>query len=438
MNEHLLKKNRKRFKELNITKWQEAGYTGKGIKIVILGVGEDAHHNGEWLMQSVAKNADIIELDCMHGSWEEALETSIEIEADIICSSLVKGSWPDKLEELSHKLYEKGCIMIDSADNHGKEICRWPALSKYWFVAGSYDEDEKDREGYSNFGAKLDFLMFTNFANKNKKGNYITISHTSGSTQVPSGMVALLKEYYGSSDFGPSEFEEVLKKYSIDLQKEGFDINTGHGLFILPEKLPEKEVEIMNKPCKIIIHHSLTKDGDVVDYDAMKRYHVNKKGWRDIGYHYVIEKVGDSYKIIKGRDEKMIGAHTKGENANSIGICLVGNFDIAPPTKEQLEKLYELLQDIFKRHGMLPIFGHCNFPDPKTGHRKTCPGTKFPMEEVIENMEGNKNVEISEWAKEAHAWVVSEDISDGTRPKDFVTREEMWTMLYRLNKKGAL
>jgi N-acetylmuramoyl-L-alanine amidase len=42
--------------------------------------------------------------------------------------------------------------------------------------------------------------------------------------------------------------------------------------------------------------------------------------------------------------------------------------------------------------------------------------------------------EVSEWAKEAHAWAVERGITDGTRPKDTVTREEVITMLYRALK----
>lgn len=40
--------------------------------------------------------------------------------------------------------------------------------------------------------------------------------------------------------------------------------------------------------------------------------------------------------------------------------------------------------------------------------------------------------EVSPWAKEAWEWVKENGISDGTRPKDVVTREELWTMLYRM------
>lgn len=39
--------------------------------------------------------------------------------------------------------------------------------------------------------------------------------------------------------------------------------------------------------------------------------------------------------------------------------------------------------------------------------------------------------EVSEWAIKARAWVMEKKISDGTRPKDTVTREELWTMLWR-------
>jgi N-acetylmuramoyl-L-alanine amidase len=39
--------------------------------------------------------------------------------------------------------------------------------------------------------------------------------------------------------------------------------------------------------------------------------------------------------------------------------------------------------------------------------------------------------DVSDWAREARDWAVSRNITDGTRPKDTVTREELWTMLYR-------
>ena len=45
-------------------------------------------------------------------------------------------------------------------------------------------------------------------------------------------------------------------------------------------------------PQYIVIHHSLTKDGTVADWEAIRRYHKEINGWSDIGYHYGIERVG--------------------------------------------------------------------------------------------------------------------------------------------------
>lgn len=45
------------------------------------------------------------------------------------------------------------------------------------------------------------------------------------------------------------------------------------------------------------------------------------RGWRDIGYHYVIEDDGS---IVPGRPLDLAGAHARGWNARSIGICYTG------------------------------------------------------------------------------------------------------------------
>jgi hypothetical protein len=94
----------------------------------------------------------------------------------------------------------------------------------------------------------------------------------------------------------------------------------------------------MNRPAWIVIHHSLSPDGVTRDWDAIRRYHVETNGWNDIGYHAGIERVSGVLTTQKGRDDLVIGAHCKeiGMNSISIGICVVGNFDISPPDKETL------------------------------------------------------------------------------------------------------
>ena len=80
----------------------------------------------------------------------------------------------------------------------------------------------------------------------------------------------------------------------------------------------------MRKIDKIIIHCSATKEGRDISTETIRSWHVKGRGWRDIGYHLVIELDG-SLKV--GRPLHKIGAHTLGENEHSIGICYVGGVD---------------------------------------------------------------------------------------------------------------
>lgn len=58
---------------------------------------------------------------------------------------------------------------------------------------------------------------------------------------------------------------------------------------------------------------------------------------------------------------------------------------------------------------------------------------KKPPETAPAPVSGAPVDEVSVWAREARDWAVSRGITDGTRPKDAVTREEVWTMLYRMS-----
>lgn len=74
---------------------------------------------------------------------------------------------------------------------------------------------------------------------------------------------------------------------------------------------------------RIIIHCSATPAGRDVKAETIRQWHLDR-GWRDIGYHIVIELDGS---VHLGRAFTEIGAHTYGYNAGSIGICYVGGTD---------------------------------------------------------------------------------------------------------------
>ena len=59
---------------------------------------------------------------------------------------------------------------------------------------------------------------------------------------------------------------------------------------------------------------------------TIKKWHVDERGWSDIGYHFVIRRNG---LVEAGRDIKLSGAHARQVNGTSVGVCMVGreNFD---------------------------------------------------------------------------------------------------------------
>lgn len=133
------------------------------------------------------------------------------------------------------------------------------------------------------------------------------------------------------------------------------------------------------RPSYIVIHHSLTKDSETVSWDAIRKYHRDTLGWRDIGYHYGIELIGDTYEILVGRLMNEIGAHCKEDamNYKSLGICCIGNFDEMLPPESQWEKCVVLVKSLCDAY-RIPV-SHV------IGHRekatyKSCPGKQWNMD----------------------------------------------------------
>ena len=131
-----------------------------------------------------------------------------------------------------------------------------------------------------------------------------------------------------------------------------------------------------------MLHHSLTRDGQTVGWGAIRRHHVETRGFHEIGYHYGVELVGDHYEVLMGRSElDPAVACPEGEmNARALHVCCVGNFDDASPPSAMLEAVVGLvILPAMVEYGLPPerIIGHRDI-DP-TG---TCPGRHFDLEVV--------------------------------------------------------
>lgn len=128
----------------------------------------------------------------------------------------------------------------------------------------------------------------------------------------------------------------------------------------------------MRKIDKIVVHCS-DSDHDYHDnVESIRKWHVDERGWSDIGYHYIITKDGC---VHKGRDAQITGAHCSVVNKGSLGICLTGKKKFSKEQKESLKMLVRelnFIHDLQNEH----VFPH-NFFD--TG--KTCPN--FDIYEVI-------------------------------------------------------
>jgi len=105
----------------------------------------------------------------------------------------------------------------------------------------------------------------------------------------------------------------------------------------------------MRRITKIIIHHT------GVDTSLEKlRASVQRRGYSDIPYHFVIDTDGTLHAT---RPLTRMGAHCRGHNADSIGIALMGNLDRDPPTEAQIATLTRLIADLRKKYPV-PIYGH--------------------------------------------------------------------------------
>ena len=119
----------------------------------------------------------------------------------------------------------------------------------------------------------------------------------------------------------------------------------------------------------IVIHCSATRSNQNFPVTALIRCHAERFGFT--GYHYYITRDGTTYQT---RHENLIGAHAKGYNQHSLGVCYEGGLDehsIPTDTRTPMQKraLLKLLRRLKKEHPDARIIGHRDLPNV----HKACP-----------------------------------------------------------------
>lgn len=122
----------------------------------------------------------------------------------------------------------------------------------------------------------------------------------------------------------------------------------------------------MRRITHIVIHHSASPR--YVATETIRKWH-EALGWSDIGYHIVIEERGS---VVLGRSFNLPGAHVKGHNSNTIGICVTGNNTIRDQkwNESQIESLKSTIEMLQLHYPKAKVLGHRDMPDTAT----ECPG----------------------------------------------------------------
>ena len=142
----------------------------------------------------------------------------------------------------------------------------------------------------------------------------------------------------------------------------------------------------MRKINLIVIHCSATREDRTLTPDDLEISH-RRRGFNGIGYHYYIRKDGT---VILTRELERIGAHVRGFNRESIGVCYEGGLNCRgcpadTRTPEQRASLHLLVHQLLER-----------FPGSRVcGHRDLSP-----------DLNGNGEIEPEEWVKACPCFAV--------------------------------
>src|SRR5699024_542187 len=209
-----------------------------------------------------------------------------------------------------------------------------------------------------------------------------------------------------------------------------------------------------------VVHHtagsnSYTKAQSRGIVKSAQAYHMQGRGWCDIGYNFLVDKYGQVFegraggvtksgKIIK---QNVRGAHAGGfqVNTNTMGVSLIGSFGKSKHTKAMRKSLLQLISWRFQQNKLLAkgkiTVGGISL-QRISGHRDVV-DTACPGKQVYDWLSANgglrdrvRDVLESSIFENEIAWLVDNGISsrfgDGTfRPRTNVSREAVAAFLYR-------
>ena len=142
----------------------------------------------------------------------------------------------------------------------------------------------------------------------------------------------------------------------LPLEKEGLEPQFGPSWVVSRSawgaRNPSKVCGSSHRPDRMTVHHTVGSSGSSNPAGVMRSiqaYHIDNRGWCDIGYHFVVNYNGTVY---QGRDERRTGVHVYRQNTNNVGIALMGNFDTAQVPQAQLNGAAETVRWVGSTFGI--------------------------------------------------------------------------------------
>lgn len=480
---------------LGITKWHKAGYTGKGIKILSHervcenkhpdvispeGFTKKSGHGDEVMLhlKLVAPDAEFIAYP-FHGTFGgntyecECAEYIKENKVHIFTTSNLSAFTNQGKDMAMQDCIDKGCIFFSAGGNDGNKGVHGESKSEKYFAIGGvkpkyntngyYEWNNLKKTSYSSVGKELDYVTIAEI---------MGVSGTSFCSPVFAAMIGLVQQFFIEKTgrrLTRNEMEKFIHDNLTDTHEEGFDIQTGHGLLILPEPSSinvsdyvsdntyidysgfpiileeEEEMKIQQmlltpskftrpqtkiKPTAIAWHYvgnpNTTAIANRNYFESLKDTHKTKAS-----SHYIIGLEGEIIQCIPDL-EKSFCTNDANDYTISVECCHPDN--TGRFTEETYRSMVWLGKYLMQKHGIKNNIRHYDVTE------KICPkwfvDNPNEWEKFKKELEGDNMEEVSEWAKTAWNWCKERGYLDGTNPKGTVTREMLAQVLFNLFGKG--
>ena len=475
---------------LGITKWHEAGYTGKGIKIMSIEpvssekkfpsvIAVNGYNTGNLKERSHADNVmrqmmeiapDATFITCSKqgntDNWKPLwLDYILNNKVHLFTSSHLSDTYKTSatVEKYMQECIDNGTTFFIATGNRGiyggTEIFEEAKSDKYLAIgACEYNDGDVGKASYSCTGEELDYMTIVGYDDE---------TGTSFASNRFAAICSLVQQFFlekAGRTLYRHELIAFINDNVKDLKTEGFDIYTGHGILILPD--PET-IKISHYVTDINVGDPIYYGGfpevrsDVVMRGIDKLHPelqvcVNKfleeckKQGLDVCITETLRTQAEQEALYaKGRTEPgNIVTNCRGyQSPHCWGVA----FDFCRNVKGKeydntdrfFEKVGEIAKTIFDGTEYDLFWGgdFKTFVDkPHVEMIKYLPNnsTKWLIdtyktpEEFMKTWEVKGMEEVSEWAKEAWNWCKEKGYLDGTNPKGTVTREMLAQVLFNL------